>query len=193
MGSPAGEKARTIQTHAAMAGSILSSEAWDFVFYVFSEAHCAGHNCWHLHDPSHPRYMSQLVATVRPQPVAAVYEELDRAIGNIIEQAGDDAICCLLLSHGMNSNYTGNHLLDQVLARFEGRSTGAAQRLARAWATAWRGLHGRHARPPAWSAGAFSPSGPVGPERPAAGLSGGVSRCPRIRAAPYGSTSAPRA
>ena len=90
-----------VQARAAMAGSILSSEAWDFVFYVFTEAHCAGHNCWHLHDPSHPRYMSQLAATVGADPVAAVYEELDRAIGNIIEQAGDDAICALLLSHGM--------------------------------------------------------------------------------------------
>ncbi len=117
-----------VQARAAMAGSILSSEAWDFVFYVFTEAHCAGHNCWHLHDPSHPRYMSQLAATVGADPVAAVYEELDRAIGNIIEQAGDDAICALLLSHGMGPSYTGNHLLDQVLARFEGRSTGVAQR-----------------------------------------------------------------
>lgn len=130
-----------VQARAAMAGSILSSEAWDFVFYVFSEAHCAGHNCWHLHDPSHPRYMSQLAATVGPDPVAAVYEELDRAIGTIIEQAGRDAICGLLLSHGMGPNYTGNHLLDQVLARFEDRSTGPAQRLAQEFrATAWRGL-----------------------------------------------------
>ena len=28
-----------VQARAAMAGSILASEAWDFVFYVFSEAH----------------------------------------------------------------------------------------------------------------------------------------------------------
>ncbi len=130
-----------VRTRTAMAGSILSSEAWDFVFYVFSEAHCAGHNCWHLHDPSHPRYMSQLAATVGLDPVSTVYEELDRAIGNIIEQAGADAICGLLLSHGMGPNNTGNHLLGEVLARFEGRSTGAAQRLAQEFrTTALRGL-----------------------------------------------------
>ena len=56
-----------VQARAAMAGSILASEAWDFVFYVFSEAHCAGHNCWHLHDHRHPRYTSQMAATVEPR------------------------------------------------------------------------------------------------------------------------------
>src|SRR5690606_30851690 len=35
---------------------VLSLERWDFAMQVFTEAHCAGHQCWHVHDPHHPAH-----------------------------------------------------------------------------------------------------------------------------------------
>jgi hypothetical protein len=29
---------------------------WDLFLLVYKEAHCAGHQCWHLVDPAHPAY-----------------------------------------------------------------------------------------------------------------------------------------
>ncbi len=68
MGPPAGQTCHRRSSPRRHGRFDPSSEAWDFVFYVFSEAHCVGHNCWHLHDPSHPRYTSQLAATVGATP-----------------------------------------------------------------------------------------------------------------------------
>jgi hypothetical protein len=39
-----------------LAEFFLDREEWDLFFVVFSESHCAGHNCWHLHDRDHSRY-----------------------------------------------------------------------------------------------------------------------------------------
>ncbi len=33
-----------------------------FFAQVFTEGHCAGHQCWHLHDPAHPNYYPKVVS-----------------------------------------------------------------------------------------------------------------------------------
>src|SRR5262249_29630090 len=34
----------------------LRRNDWNFFGQVWSESHCVGHQCWHIHDPSHPRH-----------------------------------------------------------------------------------------------------------------------------------------
>ena len=43
---------------------LLRREDWDLFVQVFTEAHCAGHQCWHIHDPAHPAHDPALLAAV---------------------------------------------------------------------------------------------------------------------------------
>jgi predicted AlkP superfamily phosphohydrolase/phosphomutase len=82
---------------------------------AFGEGHCAGHRCWHLHDPSHPWHSAAQVMQLG-DPMRDVYRALDRAIGELIELAGSDTSVFVLSSHGLGPNYNGDHLIDDILA-----------------------------------------------------------------------------
>ncbi|HSP99907.1 MAG TPA: hypothetical protein VL049_22010, partial [Candidatus Dormibacteraeota bacterium] len=98
---------------------------WDLFFAVFSEPHCAGHNLWHFHDPSHPLHRpdAELGASVRE-----VYAAVDAAIGELIAVAGPEARIVLFSSQGMRAQYHGRDLVPSLL---------------RLW-----GMHEPHNRPP---------------------------------------------
>jgi predicted AlkP superfamily phosphohydrolase/phosphomutase len=98
----------------------LEREAWDLLFTTFAEPHCVGHQCWHLRDPGHPMH-DPAAARVVGDPVRDVYVAIDAAIGRIAAAVGDDADVIVLSVTGMQSNYGGNHLLDEILRRLEHR------------------------------------------------------------------------
>ena len=41
---------RGARTKATLTREFLQQGGWDFFMQVFSETHCVGHQCWHLHD-----------------------------------------------------------------------------------------------------------------------------------------------
>ena len=47
-------------------------------------------------------------------PVRDVYVTIDRAIGDLIESAGDGATVLVLASHGMGPHYDATFLLDRM-------------------------------------------------------------------------------
>jgi predicted AlkP superfamily phosphohydrolase/phosphomutase len=94
---------------------------WDFFMCVFTEAHCVGHRCWHVHDAASPDYDPALAAAVG-DPVKDIYVALDRAVGRLVEAGGDDAQVVVFLSHGMGPGYSGTRLLDRILARLDNSS-----------------------------------------------------------------------
>ena len=96
----------------------LESGSWDAVIGVFSESHCVGHQCWHVHDPSHARHDAALAARIG-DPMRDVYVAIDRAIGELIGRAGSGTDVIVLGSHGMRSHYDATFLLDQMLRRIE--------------------------------------------------------------------------
>jgi predicted AlkP superfamily phosphohydrolase/phosphomutase len=116
----------------------LASEPWDFFSVAFAEPHCVGHQCWHLHDPSHPLHDAEDAAFVG-DPVGLVYSSIDEAIGRILEDVGPETTVIVFSATGMGPNYTGNMLLDEVLRRIDGReatlsvaaTAGLKQRLKR--------------------------------------------------------------
>ena len=113
----------------------LDREPWDLLITAFAEPHCIAHQCWHVRDPSHPMYDAAVAERVG-DPVLDVYIAVDSAIGRIAAAARDDADVIVLSITGMGPNYGGNHLLDTILRRLEGKRTplaiGSLQRAKRA-------------------------------------------------------------
>jgi predicted AlkP superfamily phosphohydrolase/phosphomutase len=115
---------------------LLERDRWDLFISVFGESHAIGHQSWHLHDPSHPRY-DAVVARSVGDPLERVYAALDRALADHLSVLGNECTVLVLLSHGMGPHYDGTHLLEEILIRVEGAErprteNGFAVRLAQA-------------------------------------------------------------
>ena len=93
----------------------LDQEAWDFFLTVFAETHCVGHNYWHLMDENHPAYDSEIAKTLGDS-IFNVYSLIDLEIAKLIDSAGDVTFF-IVSPEGMGPNYTGSHLLPEVLRR----------------------------------------------------------------------------
>ena len=102
----------------AMSRHYLRSEDWDFFITVFGEAHCAGHQWWHLHDPTHPHH-DAAVAAMTGDLVKATYAAIDQAVGEIVADTGPDTHLMILCSHGMGPLSSASAALDEVLRRLE--------------------------------------------------------------------------
>ena len=96
----------------------LDQGGWDLFLMTFDETHCVGHRTWHLHDPGHPLHDPGLVLQIG-DPVRDVYIAIDAQIGQILERAGPETAVILFCGTGMGPNYSGNHLLDDILSRLE--------------------------------------------------------------------------
>jgi predicted AlkP superfamily phosphohydrolase/phosphomutase len=105
-----------VRRKAELTKYYLNKGGWDFFAQVFSESHCVGHQCWHLHDPNHPDYAPEIVA-VTGDPIRDVYRAIDVAIGDILAQIGDGTIVVFLASHGMAHNFGAPFLLRDILVR----------------------------------------------------------------------------
>jgi len=93
----------------------LNQEPWDLFLTVFSEPHWAGHFFWHVMDENHPDYNPD-VARVLSKAILDVYSEIDRAISNLIEAASGSTFI-IFSNTGMGPNYSGSHLLPEILKR----------------------------------------------------------------------------
>lgn len=115
----------------------LNQGGWDLFLTVFSESHCVGHQCWNLHDPTHPKYDPELAKAVG-NPLQKVYIAIDAAIGRLLEQVGPETQVFVLASHGMGPHYDGTFLLDEMLRRLEGvQSSPLRQQTAKVLNSSW--------------------------------------------------------
>lgn len=95
---------------------LLARGAWDLLAVCFADAHCVGHQCWHLHDPSHDRYPRDL-ARALGDPVCDIYAALDAAVGRLVRAVPPETIVLVLADLGMAPQYDGNHLIVEALKR----------------------------------------------------------------------------
>lgn len=102
-------------TKAELTRACLDRGPWDLLLQVFTEAHCAGHQMWHLHDPSHPAHDADLRAQLG-DPLQQVYQAVDAAVGRVLEDAGDGTVLVTSL-HGMGGYFGAGFLLHDVLVR----------------------------------------------------------------------------
>jgi predicted AlkP superfamily phosphohydrolase/phosphomutase len=101
-----------IEIKARMIRDVLRESDWDLVLGGFADTHCAGHQLWHLH--------AGAAEADSPDALRDVYVAADRALGRLLAEAGDDAVCVVLASHGIGPYRGGNKILDDILRRLDG-------------------------------------------------------------------------
>jgi predicted AlkP superfamily phosphohydrolase/phosphomutase len=105
---------RAVETKTRITLELLTRHPWDFAIQVFTEAHCAGHQAWHLHDAAHPAHDPEVVSELG-DPLLRVYRRIDAALGAVLECAPPDATVLVLSAHGMSYWYGAQFLLRDVL------------------------------------------------------------------------------
>ena len=122
---------------------LLARGGWDLFMQVFTEAHCTGHQCWHLHDVRHPAY-DPTIAAALGDPLRRIYRSIDAAIGQLVAAAGNDTPAVVFTAHGMSHWYGAQFLLETMLVRLgvtvpraaaPGHSAGVRDLARSAWRT----------------------------------------------------------
>jgi predicted AlkP superfamily phosphohydrolase/phosphomutase len=135
---------RGIEVKRRFAGDLLRRREHEFIYLNFAELHKAGHFFWKFHDRAHPDFSAaepELTDSLRE-----VYQEMDRAIGFVLEQLGSNDDLVLVTDRGMYAEYRGEHLVERILLKLDlsvprGRS---AEKTSESWRT--RVLATRRAR-----------------------------------------------
>ena len=103
-----------IAKKTALTKHFLREEKWDFFAQVFTESHCIGHQCWHLHDPTHQWHDAE-IANIVGDPIKDVYKAIDTAIGEILMDIDNETTVIILVSHGMGPTNVPYGFLQKLL------------------------------------------------------------------------------
>ena len=118
---------RRVRAKSDMFRHYLASDQWDLFITVLDETHSVGHQCWHIHDQSHPLHDCRLEAELG-NPIKDVYVEVDRALAQILELVDDTTTVLFLTDLGMGPADDGTPVLDEILRRIEGHSPSSGPR-----------------------------------------------------------------
>lgn len=88
---------------------VMGQSPWDIFFAVYGETHPGAHYCW-----ADPDAVTQSSDQPRLRPI---YEEIDRGIAALLEQAGEGIDVYVVSGDGVGPNRAGWHLLPEVLRR----------------------------------------------------------------------------
>ncbi len=105
-----------VKKKAELTRHYLKQDNWDFFAQVFTESHCIGHQCWHLHDPTHPAYEPEFAAETGDL-MKDVYVAIDAAIGGVLADVGPDTTTIVLAGHGMTAKRGAQFMLHEILVR----------------------------------------------------------------------------
>lgn len=100
---------------------LLKKDDWDLFFTVFAETHSGGHYLYHLSQDDHPWHDHFKGLLGDEDPLLTIYKETDAAVGDIIENAPEDAHILLFSQEGTvanNLDLTGMLFLPEMLYRF---------------------------------------------------------------------------
>jgi len=101
---------------ARITRALMAEQDWDLMFVTFGEPHGAGHYLWHFGDPDYP--LQPPAESLRGlNLVQDVYAGVDAAIGSVLEAVDDDTTVIVTSADGMGANYSGCHLMPELLHR----------------------------------------------------------------------------
>jgi predicted AlkP superfamily phosphohydrolase/phosphomutase len=123
---------------------LMQREPWDFFMVVFFDTDRILHQMWHYLDRSHPWHSSD-GASDKSQPVWRYFQRLDRSIGQLIHQAGDDTLVVIMSDHGMgpahNMIVLNNWLLDIGLLQLKDSLLTKLKHRSFRWGFTLRNVH----------------------------------------------------
>jgi predicted AlkP superfamily phosphohydrolase/phosphomutase len=99
-----GELFETIENQIAALRYLIRKERWDLVVTVFDGLDVASHFMWRHIDPNNPRYNPAKAKELGPK-FYSVYEEMDRALGEIRKELSPDDNLIVLSDHGFGPLY----------------------------------------------------------------------------------------
>ncbi len=103
---------------ARITRALMQEQDWDFLFVTFGEAHGAGHYLWHFGDRDYPLQPAE--ESLRGLPlVRDVYAGIDAAIADILGGVDDRTTVIVTSADGMGPNYSGCHLMPELLHRMD--------------------------------------------------------------------------
>lgn len=96
----------SINRRVKICQDLLQQEDWDLFLTVFGDTHSASHDFWHLSQSDHPLYPYMEEKRAEGDPMLNAFKEVDKAIGEILEAAPDDANVVIFSVHSMGNNVT---------------------------------------------------------------------------------------
>jgi predicted dehydrogenase/predicted AlkP superfamily phosphohydrolase/phosphomutase len=105
---------------------LMEKEDWDLFLAVFSESHPAGHYFWHFHDSSYAAHPREGAGALQ-HALRDVYVALDKALGEILRQTDERTTVFVVSGDGMGPNYSGSHILMNLLTRMALLNNNAGQ------------------------------------------------------------------
>ncbi|MEO0409839.1 MAG: alkaline phosphatase family protein, partial [Cyanobacteria bacterium P01_A01_bin.135] len=96
---------QSVSGHKAIAKELLDKGPWDLFLMGFGETHTVGHDLYNYSQPDHPLYPHLTDNGKAPDPVLETYEDIDKAIGEIIAEADEDTYVMCFSVHGMGPNF----------------------------------------------------------------------------------------
>ncbi|MHA1538765.1 MAG: alkaline phosphatase family protein [Alphaproteobacteria bacterium] len=120
-----------IKTHGRFADELMAQGGWDLFLFAFADSHCIGHECWHVHDPDHPRHDAEFAVRIG-DPIRDVYAGIDAQIARLFERAGPEATKIVFVGPGMEANHTANMLVDPILRKLDDGPLDTRRKLMRA-------------------------------------------------------------
>jgi len=97
--------------------SSLIADDFDFLATVFSETHCTGHQLFHLHDTESYLHDAAMRERVGGDPILSLYQDVDRALGVLLDEMPRDTSVMVLFSHSFGPHFDGNRMLGEILTR----------------------------------------------------------------------------
>jgi predicted AlkP superfamily phosphohydrolase/phosphomutase len=97
---------------------LLAEHPWDMAFVTFGEPHGGGHYLWHSGDPRYPLY-PQGGPGGAAHALRDVYAAVDEAIGEILATLDDRTTLLITSGDGMGPNYSGSHLMPELLHKLD--------------------------------------------------------------------------
>lgn len=92
-----------IARRSVICQDLLQREPWDFFLTIFGETHSAGHYLWHTSQPDHPLYEA-MPAHADGDCLLGVFKAVDKAVGEIVAKAPENANVLVFAAHGMGTN-----------------------------------------------------------------------------------------
>lgn len=98
--------AQSITARSKICCDLLQKESWDLFIAGFGETHTLGHDLYNLSQPDHPLHEHTNQLDEIGDPMLEGFQQVDRAIGEIVAAAPENAHIMVFAVHGMGANHT---------------------------------------------------------------------------------------